>query len=45
MYGLIQANTEEIMKSGVSSWNIHVIDDPDVNNAMVLPVSGFFPPS
>lgn len=37
MYSLMQANKEEIEKSGVSSWNIYVIDDPDVNNAMVLP--------
>ncbi|XP_034251682.1 metalloendopeptidase OMA1, mitochondrial-like [Thrips palmi] len=37
MYSLMQANKEEIVNSGVSSWNIYVIDDPDVNNAMVLP--------
>lgn len=38
MLKLMEANRQEIRESGVTSWEIHVIDEPSISNAMVLPV-------
>lgn len=37
MVKLMEANRKEILESGVSSWKIYVIEEPEINNAMVLP--------
>ncbi|KAK3909471.1 Metalloendopeptidase OMA1, mitochondrial [Frankliniella fusca] len=37
MAQIMEANHQDIVDSGVTSWNIYVLDEPDISNAMVLP--------
>lgn len=37
MSRIMEANKKEIVESGVTSWSIYVIDEPEISNAMVLP--------
>lgn len=38
---LMEANREEILQCGVTSWKLHVVHAPSTINAMVFPVGLF----